>query len=135
MDLECFAGDVILWMRRFLASVGKLNLLLLVFVEDINLWMRATNKCHQKKKFPQKVLLPLCASYLFHRQWKYNTLLKSLIHAQKMTSSRSHCCQSHLLWTGPSCWTAGKAYQITPNSSTSCHQSCYNLRILFNIMV
>lgn len=31
-------------MHQFSVSVGKLNLLQLVFVEDLNVWMRATHK-------------------------------------------------------------------------------------------
>lgn len=40
-------GNVISWMHRLSVSVGKLNLLLLVFVDDVNLWMRAIHEYHE----------------------------------------------------------------------------------------
>lgn len=37
-------GDVVSWMRRFTVLVRKLNLLCLVFAEDVKLLRRATYK-------------------------------------------------------------------------------------------
>lgn len=37
-------GDAVSWMRRFTVSVRKLNLLCLVFAEDVKLLRRATYK-------------------------------------------------------------------------------------------
>lgn len=39
--------DVISWMNGFSVSVGKLILLWLVFVEDVNLWVRAIHEYHK----------------------------------------------------------------------------------------
>lgn len=39
--------DVFLWLRRFTASVVKLNLSYKVFVKEVRLWVRATDEYHE----------------------------------------------------------------------------------------
>lgn len=69
------------------------------------------------------VLLPLCVSCQFHRQWRCSTLLWSWPHVHKMPSSRSRCFQSHLLWTRHGHGTAAITCQTVQCFSADCHRS------------
>lgn len=42
-----FCGDVISCMCQFSVSVGKLSLLKLVFIEDVNSWVSAMHDNHE----------------------------------------------------------------------------------------
>ena len=76
-----------------------------------------------KKAVVHQIYLPLSASFLLRKQWKYNTLQQSCDPGHKMTNNRSHP-QSHLWWRVPDHWTAMKACQTAQYFLACCHQSC-----------